>query len=197
MAKQLKLAAKHALIIVAHPDDETIWMGGTMARHKDISWTIFVLCRKSDPDRAPKFRKVAAYYGARGIICDLEDEGAPAEYNPSEIKKVIREKLPKETFDVIFTHGSNGEYGHPRHRGVHHAVKQMVKSGELETKQHFYFAYQLDKKKRVAVPRANAKYYTELSHREWQAKRTVVKKLYGFRPHIFENRSSGKIEAFV
>ena len=197
MAKQLKINADNALVIVAHPDDETIWMGGTIARYRDIAWTIFVLCRRSDPDRAPKFRKVAQYYGARGIMCDLKDEGNPSESDPVPIIKTIREKLPKKNFDAIFTHGSNGEYGHPRHKGVHKAVKQMIKNGELKTKQPFYFAYQLDKKKGIATPRENAQHYTELSTKEWRAKRNVIKKLYDFRPHIFENRSAANRETFV
>jgi len=163
MAKQLKIEAKKALVIVAHPDDETIWMGGTIARYRNISWTILVLCRASDLDRAPKFRKVVSYYGAKGIICDLNDTGDPKESDPADVKKIIREKLPKKTFVVIFTHGANGEYGHPRHKGVHKAVSQMIKDGELKTKQHFYFAYRLNAVKGIAIPTHNTKYYTELS----------------------------------
>ena len=65
---------KTGLVIVAHPDDETIWMAGMILNSKNIDWTIFSLCRKDDPDRVPKFKKVCDYYRARGIISDLEDE---------------------------------------------------------------------------------------------------------------------------
>ena len=45
---------KKALIIVAHPDDETIWMGGTILKYTELEWTIYSLCRASDKDREPK-----------------------------------------------------------------------------------------------------------------------------------------------
>jgi LmbE family N-acetylglucosaminyl deacetylase len=189
---------ENALVIVAHPDDETIWMGGTIARYAAIHWTIFVLCRKSDPDRMPKFMRVAKYYKARGIICDLEDEGIMSlSESVPKIQSIIKRELPKEQFDCIFTHGGNGEYGHRRHKGVHLAVKQMIRRGDLKAKQHFCFAYQLNKQKKVAFPRQNARYFLELSNKEWKAKRSVVKRLYGFLPHIFENRSCSKVETFT
>ena len=196
--RELKLEkGMRALVLVAHPDDETIWMGGTLARHKDVRWTIFALCRKSDPDRMPKFLRVAQYYGARAIICDLEDEGIlSVQESIPEIIKIIRKELPQKTFDILFTHGVNGEYGHPRHKGVHLAVKQMLASGELRSRQVFFFAYKLDEKRKIAVPNVRASYRVELSAKEWKAKRNVIKQLYGFRPHIFENRSCSKVETF-
>ena len=42
---------ENAVVIVAHPDDETLWAGGTILMHPETHWTILTLCRTSDPDR--------------------------------------------------------------------------------------------------------------------------------------------------
>ena len=60
---------KKVLVAVAHPDDETIWMGNMLLKNMD-NWdtTIISLCRKDDPDRAPKFGKVCEIYKAKGDV---------------------------------------------------------------------------------------------------------------------------------
>ena len=91
---------KRALVIVAHPDDETIWMGGTILSLKNTDWTIFSLCRKNDEDRAPKFKKVCAYYNAHSLISDLEDEGIMnVKKSLPEIKKRILANFAGKKFD--------------------------------------------------------------------------------------------------
>jgi LmbE family N-acetylglucosaminyl deacetylase len=142
--------------------------------------------------------RVATSYGARGIICDLEDEGIlSVKASIPEIMKIIRKELPLKTFDILFTHGANGEYGHPRHKGVRQAVKQMLAKKQIRAKDVFFFSYVPDKKRKIAVPKRRSPLYVELSTDEWKAKRNVIQKLYGFRPHIFENRSCAKVETFT
>ena len=64
---------KCVVLIVAHPDDETLWAGGTILSQP--LWTFFILClsRSSDPERAEKFYKVLKVLKSDGTMGDLDD----------------------------------------------------------------------------------------------------------------------------
>ncbi|MDD5071867.1 MAG: PIG-L family deacetylase [Patescibacteria group bacterium] len=175
-----------ALVIVAHPDDETIWMGGFIAMHPKVKWTIFSLCRGNDPDRKPKFLKTCRYYKAKAVIADWEDEGKLSLKKSIPIaKKIIIKKLKKtdrEKFDWIFTHGKTGEYGHPRHIGAHQAVNSLVKGGILKPKNIFYFNYKKSGKKKFSRPLAenDSDLLITLTGEEFKRKKGVMTGIYGF-----------------
>ena len=47
----------NCVAIIAHPDDETLWAGGTLLLHPDRCWTVATVTRKSDRERAAKFHQ--------------------------------------------------------------------------------------------------------------------------------------------
>jgi len=193
----LKLERGSGLVVVAHPDDETIWMGGTILANPQIHWTIFSLCRANDHDRAPKFRKVMRRYGARSIITDLEDEGVMnISVSLPKIKTYLLKKLRVRSFDYIFTHAYNGEYGHPRHKGVHRGVKDLLRRNKINAGKTFTFAYVLDERKGYAISSESAAYRVVLSSASLKIKKHIIQNLYGFAPSSFEARSSARTETF-
>jgi LmbE family N-acetylglucosaminyl deacetylase len=195
--EKLDLKSGTALVIVAHPDDETIWMGGTMLSFPQVEWTIFSLCRASDADRAPKYLRVCRQYSAQAIITDLEDEGAMSiTKSVPKIKKLIEEQVGREHFDYIFTHDKNGEYGHMRHVGVNHAVTALIKEKKLTCGRLLHFAYRVNARKKV-FNRDDADYFVALAPKIHAAKRDIVTKLYGFSPHSFEAVSCLDRETFI
>jgi LmbE family N-acetylglucosaminyl deacetylase len=60
-----KKKSKAVAVIVAHPDDETLWAGGTILSHPSWHWFIVCLCRGSDKDRAPRFLRTMQVLGLR------------------------------------------------------------------------------------------------------------------------------------
>ncbi|MCK5320415.1 PIG-L family deacetylase, partial [Candidatus Parcubacteria bacterium] len=170
---------KKVLVVIAHPDDETIWMGGTIARNKKIDWTIFSLCRASDRDRAPKFKRVCEYCGAKSIIADLDDNGKlNLEEAKQEAKKIILKKIGFNKFDYIFTHGANGEYGHERHIAVHLAINELIKEKKIKPKTVFYFNYVKNKKNYLESDSDSI--INKLSEKELLEKKRIVAEMYGY-----------------
>ena len=191
-----------ALVVVAHPDDETIWMGGTILRNMRWEWTILSLCRKSDPDRFPRFKRVCSRYHARLLITDLEDTHLHP-LKPEEVRSAITEALPEVSYDYIFTHGANGEYGHIRHREAHTAVKSLVDEKLLHCFKVYYFSYVLGKEKAAKNPGSylpipgQGLLRTALNQSEFSEKVRVVTEMYGFDSGSFEVMSCSRVEAFV
>lgn len=191
-----------AICVVAHPDDETIWMGGTILKNPDWDWTIFSLCRAGDSDRAPKFARVCEFYGANSIISDLDDEVCKP-LSGAVVKKKILAGISGESYDYIYTHGENGEYGHVRHTEIHNAVKELVAEGALKCKDLYFFDYKLSKGTapltpdlKIPKPARTSEVVINLSLAELRKKRRIVADIHGYPRKGFEVYCCNRREAF-
>ena len=141
------------LCVVAHPDDETMLCGGMLAllAAGGVAVHILSLTRGEGGEVGEPPRCSRAELGAvreREMRCAVEKLGARTlaflgyvdpEVGPDDalfapqanfptlvgqITEVIQRLKP----EVVLTHGSNGEYGHPAHKLAHDATKQAVTS---------------------------------------------------------------------
>ena len=188
---------KTIAVIVAHPDDETLWVGGTILNHPFCNWYVVCLSRASDSDRSPKFYKTLETLHAKGIMGDLDDGPNQTPINENELQQCILDLLPKKHFDIIFTHNPNGEYTrHLRHEEVSKAVISLWHLGKIKTSELRTFAYEDGEKAYVPVAIEDASLFSILTKNIWEKKRFLMEKIYGYSNTSWEVLTTPRIEAF-
>ena len=189
-----------ATLIVAHPDDETIWAGGTVLIHSDWHWTIVSLCRGNDTDRAPKFIRATQQLGAVCEIGNLDDGPEQLPLSEVDVEQMVLSLLPETHFDLILTHSPHGEYTrHRRHEEIGTAVASLWEKGLINTKEIWMFAYaDGGKGGKDDLPQAikTAHMISYLPEDIWRRKYIIITDTYGFAPGSYEASIVEREEAF-
>lgn len=107
------------MLVVAHPDDETIYFGGLLQRLKDKPWLVVLATdgnadgngkkRLSDFQKALKSLKVKS-----SLLLNLPDKYKKRLDTQYISNALLDLPMPIE----VYTHGILGEYGHPHHQDV-------------------------------------------------------------------------------
>jgi len=130
--EDLKRVNAKALVITAHPDDETLFAGGIIAEFTRWRWTILCVTdcdsRYNKRRRSELLRACRAY--AQGGSRVKHFMLAAMKRNKRHSKKEIKKKIglfveESGPFDIVFTHNKEGDYGHKTHKLVHSAVKEL------------------------------------------------------------------------
>lgn len=189
--------SKTVAVIVAHPDDEVLWAGGTLLNHPLWDCFIISLCRGKDPDRAPKFSKILMQLKSKGKMGDLDDGPDQRPLPEKEVEQAILDLLPSQRYDLIITHNPNGEYTrHLRHEETSKAVIQLWNRGHISTKTLWTFAYEDEHRQYSPKAMLAAPLYTKLLPSIWQIKYNLITEIYGFQKESWEAEATPKEEAF-
>lgn len=149
----MKTSNLNILSIFAHPDDETILAGGTFALLAKLGVPVHYLCATrgeggeiGEPPICSQANLGAVREVELGCAVDVlhgvslsfldyvdplvgeNDELHPYTDDIDELVSRILEVFNEIKLEVVVTHGSNGEYGHPAHLLTHQAVIQAVNS---------------------------------------------------------------------
>jgi len=153
------------LALFAHPDDETMLAGGTLAALAASGHVVHVLLatrgeggENGEPpvcsiEALGEVREAEAACAAGILGCEsLEffgyvdprigpgDQLFAFEADIKTLTSEIRTALKSKEIQALLTHGSNGEYGHPAHLLVHSAAVAAVQS--MSESQHFLYTVQ-------------------------------------------------------
>ncbi len=104
-------------MVVAHPDDESLFGAGIMLRYPG-NWEVICCTKPSrDPERIELLKKACDVLGA---TCRVVDQFEEAELR--------FDQLGIDGADLIVTHNRDGEYGHKHHKLLHEAVTNQFPS---------------------------------------------------------------------
>lgn len=135
--------------IVAHPDDETMLCGGTLAALADYGFEIHVLCATrgeggelGEPPlgnrqelgqiREGEMRCACQALGVASLafldyidpLVGLDNSLYPYTDDEKDLVARIVDRVRRLRPDMLLTHGGDGDYGHPAHVLTHQAVQQ-------------------------------------------------------------------------
>jgi LmbE family N-acetylglucosaminyl deacetylase len=184
-------------IIVAHPDDETLWAGGTILNHPNWRFFIVCLCRANDAERAPRFYKALQVLKAEGVIGNLDDGPEQKPLSESEVEQTILQLLPLKHYDLIITHSPKGEYTrHLRHEEIGRAVINLWHAGKISANELWIFAYEDGQQDQFPHPVKEASVFRTLPNPVWRTKYNIITKIYDFKEDSWEAETTPKAEAF-
>lgn len=143
----LDLSSYDNLMIVAHPDDETIFGGSQM-----ISDNYLVVCLTSgyNPIRKNEYFSVLNQTNDRGLMLSYPDLTyiAPGQLKRDDwatvnkgMKKDIQLLLQYKNWKKIVTHNPNGEYSHQHHIMTSKYVTEKYNETMPEQPKLYYFGY--------------------------------------------------------
>jgi LmbE family N-acetylglucosaminyl deacetylase len=142
------------LAISAHPDDETLFAGGTLAMYAEEGHRVYILettrgqgGEVGEPPlttrenlaafREQEVRKAARILGVQDIFflpyadpyMEINGIARRIDVPLTDFAEAIHRYIKKLQPDLIISHGSNGEYGHPQHIFTHRATRMALSNG--------------------------------------------------------------------
>lgn len=114
------------LVVTAHPDDETLFMGGLIMSERKRPWKVICVTDGNADGQGAK-RKAQFEAACRLLkVRDFEMWTFPDVYEKRLDVDRLTDRLSELSCPpVVYTHGIVGEYGHPHHQDVSWAVHRV------------------------------------------------------------------------
>ena len=139
------LAGRTAVAIFAHPDDESLACGGTLARLSDIGVRVVVICATrgergsvADPALVPdgdlgavrtkELQDAAAVLGVSEVVLFDEPDGDLRWVHYPQFDRQLARTVESFAPDFVITFAEDGLYWHLDHVGLHERTYDVVAS---------------------------------------------------------------------
>ncbi len=116
------------LMIVAHPDDESLFGGEALISF--AGWMVVCVTNAGNAIRRDEFEKAMTSIGANYVMLDHADHLASGNFDP-ELERQLAQILREAPWEMIVTHNKDGEYGHAQHKALHRMVARLVPGGRF------------------------------------------------------------------
>lgn len=138
----LSLEGTTKLMIVAHPDDETIWGGGHLL---EGGYLVVCLTGGNNETRCKEFKEVVKASGNIPLILSYPDKinfkRSDWKLSKAGISSDISRIIKYKKWDLIVTHNEAGEYGHNHHKMTHSLVVDAYESLKCDSPLYFFGDY--------------------------------------------------------
>ena len=160
------MAKETVMVFCAHPDDEVIGVGGTIAKYskqgKEVIAVIFSYGESSHPWMKKKFtikmrvkesRKAGKLLGCKKtIFLGLKDAFLSKETQNPKVKKMLENLITKYQPKKIFTHSYN-DVIYKDHRSVHDTITKLVDKMNYQAEVYTFNIWNLTNIRRRNLPK--------------------------------------------
>ncbi|KAJ0693278.1 putative N-acetylglucosaminylphosphatidylinositol deacetylase [Helianthus annuus] len=144
------LKKRNVLLVIAHPDDESMFFSPTINQLTSRGHNVHILCMSTgNADGMGNVRKEELYRASATLkvpiqqvtVMDHPDfqDGFGKIWNTSLLPKIVEKKIHDHAIDIIITFDNYGVSGHCNHRDVNHGVRRFM----LDTSQQEIEAWEL------------------------------------------------------
>ena len=141
--KKINLNGYNKLMIVAHPDDETLWGGKALI--EDDYLVVCITCGKVK-SRVFEFVNVMHTTNDKYIMLGYPDKTNGERDNwdtvYEDITKDLKDIIELKDWELIVVHNPEGEYGHQHHKMTSNIVTDIVENKDIL----YYFGKYYSKK---------------------------------------------------
>ncbi|KAF8733058.1 hypothetical protein HU200_015419 [Digitaria exilis] len=129
--------SRNVLLVVAHPDDESMFFAPTILFLKSKGHNIHILCMsQGNADGLGITRKEELYHACDTLKIPREQvevldhpklqDGFHEKWDHGLLAELTMEHVQLWAIDTIMTFDSYGVSGHPNHQDVHHGIRKLL-----------------------------------------------------------------------